>query len=48
MKKLRSLCNRARHRISHLEKPVISRLVSFEHPLEIKPGMVFALETFWP
>jgi Xaa-Pro aminopeptidase len=30
------------------EKPVISRLVSFEHPLEIKPGMVFALETFWP
>jgi Xaa-Pro aminopeptidase len=30
------------------EKPVISRLVSFRHPLEIKPGMVFALETFWP
>jgi Xaa-Pro aminopeptidase len=30
------------------EKPVISRLVSFEHPHEIKPGMVFALETFWP
>jgi Xaa-Pro aminopeptidase len=30
------------------EKPVISRLVSFEHPTEIKPGMVFALETFWP
>jgi Xaa-Pro aminopeptidase len=30
------------------EKPVISRLVSFEHPVEIKPGMVFALETFWP
>jgi Xaa-Pro aminopeptidase len=30
------------------EKPVISRLVSFEHPCEIKPGMVFALETFWP
>jgi hypothetical protein len=23
-------------------------LVSFEHPQEIKPGMVFALETFWP
>src|SRR5450432_3271341 len=30
------------------EKPVISRLVSLDHPLEIKPGMVFALETFWP
>jgi Xaa-Pro aminopeptidase len=30
------------------EKPVISRLVSIEHPVEIKPGMVFALETFWP
>ena len=30
------------------EQPVISRLVSLEHPTEIKPGMVFALETFWP
>src|ERR1700733_4006642 len=30
------------------EKPVISRLVSIEHSHEIKPGMVFALETFWP
>jgi Xaa-Pro aminopeptidase len=30
------------------EKPVISRMVSLEHPHEIKPGMVFALETFWP
>ncbi len=30
------------------EKPVISRLVSLDHPIEIKPGMVFALETFWP
>ena len=29
------------------EKPVISRLVSLEHSCEIKPGMVFALETFW-
>ena len=27
---------------------MISRLVSLEHPHEIKPGMVFALETFWP
>ena len=30
------------------EKPVISRLVSMDHPVEIKPGMVFALETYWP
>ncbi len=30
------------------EKPVISRLVSIEHAHVIKPGMVFALETFWP
>src|ERR1700729_372079 len=30
------------------EKPVISRMVSLEHSHEIKPGMVFALETFWP
>jgi len=30
------------------EKPVISRLVSMENSHEIKPGMVFALETFWP
>jgi len=30
------------------EKPMISRLVSLEHPHVIKPGMVFALETFWP
>ncbi|MEW5981464.1 MAG: M24 family metallopeptidase [Acidobacteriota bacterium] len=30
------------------EQPVISRLVSLDHPHELKPGMVFALETFWP
>jgi Xaa-Pro aminopeptidase len=30
------------------ERPVISRLVSLDHSEEIKPGMVFALETFWP
>src|SRR6202167_1146415 len=30
------------------EKPVISRMVSLEHSHQIKPGMVFALETFWP
>src|SRR3974390_2249908 len=30
------------------EKPVISRMVSLEHSHEIKTGMVFALETYWP
>lgn len=30
------------------EKPVFSRMVSFDHPEVIKEGMVFALETFWP
>jgi len=30
------------------ERPVISRLVSFDNPLEIKEGMVFALETYCP
>jgi Xaa-Pro aminopeptidase len=30
------------------EKPVFSRLVSFDSPQVIEEGMVFALETFWP
>jgi Xaa-Pro aminopeptidase len=30
------------------EKPVFSRLVSFDAPEVIQEGMVFALETFWP
>ncbi len=30
------------------EKPVFSRLVSFESPQVIEEGMVFALETYWP
>jgi Xaa-Pro aminopeptidase len=30
------------------EKPIFSRLVSFDHPEELKEGMVFALETYWP
>src|SRR6202049_1545720 len=30
------------------ERPIISRLVSLEHPLEIKEGMVFALEPYCP
>lgn len=34
--------------LSHWEKPVISRLVSFKEEFVIQPGMVFALETYWP
>ena len=30
------------------ERPVISRLNSLDHPMEIKAGMVFALETYCP
>ena len=30
------------------ERPIISRLNSFEEPMEIKEGMVFALETYCP
>ena len=30
------------------ERPIISRLVSLEHPMEIQTGMVFALETYCP
>ncbi|WP_202627538.1 Xaa-Pro peptidase family protein [Cellulomonas sp. APG4] len=30
------------------ERPIISRLVSLENPMEIKEGMVFALETYCP
>ncbi len=30
------------------ERPIISRLNSLEHPIEIKTGMVFALETYCP
>lgn len=30
------------------ESPMISRLHSFDDPVEIKPGMVFALETYCP
>ena len=29
-------------------KPIFSRLTSFDHPVPIEPGMVFALETYWP
>lgn len=30
------------------ERPIISRLVSFDDPMEIKTGMCFALETYCP
>src|ERR1700746_2408812 len=31
-----------------LERPIVSRVVSLDHPTEIKEGMVFALETYCP
>ena len=34
--------------LSIWEKPIFSRLVSFDYPEVIEAGMVFALETFWP
>jgi Xaa-Pro dipeptidase len=30
------------------ERPIISRLNSLEHPIELREGMVFALETYCP
>jgi Xaa-Pro dipeptidase len=30
------------------ERPIISRLNSLDHPVELKEGMVFALETYCP
>ena len=30
------------------ERPIISRVISLEHPTEIKEGMVFAIETYCP
>jgi Xaa-Pro dipeptidase len=30
------------------ERPIISRLNSLEHPVELREGMVFALETYCP
>ncbi len=30
------------------ERPIISRAVSLDNPMEIKTGMVFALETYCP
>jgi Xaa-Pro aminopeptidase len=34
--------------LSSWEKPIFSRLVSFDYPEIVEEGMVFALETFWP
>lgn len=34
--------------VSLHERPIISRLVSLDNPMEIKEGMVFALETYCP
>ncbi|RZT25551.1 Xaa-Pro aminopeptidase [Mycobacterium sp. BK558] len=34
--------------LSIWEKPIFSRLVSFDHPEVLQEGMVFALETYWP
>jgi Xaa-Pro aminopeptidase len=34
--------------LSIWEKPIFSRLVSFDYPETIQEGMVFALEMFWP
>ena len=31
--------------LAQYDPPVISRIWSLDHPIEIKPGMVFALET---
>jgi Xaa-Pro aminopeptidase len=34
--------------LSIWEKPIFSRLVSLDRPEVLEPGMVFALETYWP
>ena len=34
--------------LSIWERPIFSRLISFEHPEILEEGMVFALETYWP
>ncbi|MCG2622965.1 Xaa-Pro peptidase family protein [Arthrobacter sp. I2-34] len=30
------------------ERPLMSRYHSFDHPIELQEGMVFAMETYWP
>jgi Xaa-Pro aminopeptidase len=34
--------------LSIWERPIFSRLTSFDHPEVLEEGMVFALETYWP
>lgn len=34
--------------LSNWEPPLMSRFHSFEHPVRLDVGMVFALETYWP
>jgi len=34
--------------LSIWEKPIFSRMVSFDYPEVLEEGMVFALETYWP
>ena len=34
--------------LSIWERPILSRLTSFENPEVLEEGMVFALETYWP
>ena len=34
--------------LSIWEKPIFSRLVSMDHPEELREGMFFAIETYWP
>jgi Xaa-Pro aminopeptidase len=34
--------------LSIWERPIFSRMTSFDHPEVLEEGMVFALETYWP
>jgi len=34
--------------LSIWERPIFSRMISFDHPEVLEVGMVFALETYWP
>jgi Xaa-Pro aminopeptidase len=34
--------------LSNWERPLMSRYHSFEHPVSLHEGMVFAIETYWP
>ena len=34
--------------LGNWEAPLMSRFHSFEHPIRIEEGMVFAIETYWP